>query len=66
MYKRQALRSTFHVLEGEPVQRVHAAASVKLQIVDASDIGLEELRGKLAAEAHRSFDLENEPALRVL
>jgi non-ribosomal peptide synthetase component F len=29
-------------------------------------IGLEELRGKLAAEAHRSFDLENEPALRVL
>jgi hypothetical protein len=41
-------------------------ASVKLQIVDASGIGLEELRGRLAAEAHRSFDLENEPALRVL
>ncbi|MBN8579020.1 MAG: amino acid adenylation domain-containing protein [Anaerolineae bacterium] len=64
--RHEALRSTFHVLDGEPVQRVHATASVKLQIVDASGIGLEELRGRLAAEAHRSFDLENEPALRVL
>ncbi|MBE0684226.1 MAG: amino acid adenylation domain-containing protein [Anaerolineales bacterium] len=64
--RHEALRSTFHVLEGEPVQRVHAAASVKLQIVDASGIGLEELRGRLAAEAHCSFDLENEPAVRVL
>ncbi|MFN8382938.1 MAG: amino acid adenylation domain-containing protein [Anaerolineales bacterium] len=64
--RHEALRSTFHVLEGEPVQRVHAAASVKLQIVYASGIGLEELRGRLAAEAHRAFDLENEPALRVL
>lgn len=64
--RHEALRSTFHVMNGEPVQRVHANASVKLQIVDASGIALEELRGRLAAEAHRSFDLENEPALRVL
>ncbi|MBN8657042.1 MAG: AMP-binding protein, partial [Anaerolineae bacterium] len=64
--RHEALRSTFHVVEGEPVQRVHDTASVQLQILDASDMELEELRIRLAAEAHRSFDLENEPALRVL
>ncbi|MFN8400210.1 MAG: amino acid adenylation domain-containing protein [Anaerolineales bacterium] len=64
--RHEALRSTFHVSEGEPVQRVHETASVQLQILDASSMELEELRGRLAFEAHRSFDLENETALRVL
>jgi amino acid adenylation domain-containing protein/thioester reductase-like protein len=64
--RHEALRSTFHVSEGEPVQRVHETANVQLQILDASGMELEELRGRLVFEAHRSFDLENEPALRVL
>ncbi|MFN8433384.1 MAG: amino acid adenylation domain-containing protein [Anaerolineales bacterium] len=64
--RHEALRSTFHVVDGEPVQRVHATTSVQIQVIDAAGIELEELRGRLAYEAHRSFDLENEVAIRVL
>lgn len=64
--RHEALRSTFHVVDGEPVQRVHAMTSAQIQIVDAAGVELDELRGRLAYEAHRSFDLENESAIRVL
>ncbi len=64
--RHEALRSTFHVVEGEPVQRVHASANIQLLIEDASGFSEAELHDRLAAEAHRSFDLENEAAIRTL
>jgi amino acid adenylation domain-containing protein/thioester reductase-like protein len=64
--RHEALRSTFHVVEGEPIQRVHASRHVQLHVEDASDFSQEELHNILVTEAHRSFDLENEAAIRAL
>ena len=64
--RHEALRSTFHMLAGEPVQRVHSSMEIHLHVEDASTWSDEELHARLAAEAHRSFDLENGPILRAL
>ena len=64
--RHEALRSTFHVVAGEPVQRVHSSMQIHFHVEDASTWSDEQLHARLAAEAHRSFDLENGPILRAL
>ncbi|MDC0749710.1 non-ribosomal peptide synthetase [Polyangium mundeleinium] len=59
-----ALRTTFAVHEGRPVQVVHQQATLCLQRHDASAWTQEQLQETLAEEAHRSFDLERGPLLR--
>jgi amino acid adenylation domain-containing protein/thioester reductase-like protein len=61
-----ALRSTFHALNGEPIQHVHPSMDGIFKMEDASHWSESELREKLALEAHRPFDLENGPVWRVL
>jgi amino acid adenylation domain-containing protein len=60
-----SLRTTFPVLEGEPVQRVHEGGDVCFEEEDASTWGERLLSERLAEEAHRPFDLEEGPLLRV-
>ncbi|MBC7878685.1 MAG: amino acid adenylation domain-containing protein [Anaerolineales bacterium] len=62
----ETLRSTFHVVAGEPIQRVHSSTDIHLHVEDASAWSDAQLHTRLSAEAHRSFDLENGPILRVL
>lgn len=63
--RHESLRSTFHVTNGEPVQRVHETMHGFFQVEDAAGWTESELRGHLALEAHRPFDLEHGPVLRA-
>jgi Condensation domain len=61
-----ALRTTFPVRFGKPIQRVHEAQTVNFQEVECSTWGLEELKSRLLEEAYCPFDLERGPLLRVI
>ncbi|HWD00812.1 MAG TPA: condensation domain-containing protein, partial [Candidatus Sulfopaludibacter sp.] len=68
--RHEALRTTFAVKNGRPVQVVHADARVELPVVDLEQLptckrepGLREL---LIEQGSRRFDLENGPLFRVL
>jgi amino acid adenylation domain-containing protein len=50
-----ALRTTFHIEDGEPVKRVHESVDVDFLVAD----------GQIEDEVFRPFDLENGPLLRV-
>jgi hypothetical protein len=60
-----ALRTTFLVDFGKPIQRVHQAQKVHFKEADSSAWSLEELNTRLVEEAYRPFDLERGPLLRV-
>ncbi len=59
------LRTTFSVRSGKPAQRIHQGAKVHFEELDASAWSLDEIEPRLADEAHRPFDLEQGPLLRV-
>jgi amino acid adenylation domain-containing protein/non-ribosomal peptide synthase protein (TIGR01720 family) len=62
------LRTIYEERGGEPVARVRPAALEVFAVIDARalpDLGGEELRERLAAEAVRPFDLATGPVLRV-
>lgn len=59
------LRTTFSVRAGKPVQQVHQGTKVHFEELDASAWSLDETETRLADEAHRPFDLERGPLLRV-
>jgi Condensation domain len=60
-----ALRTTFPVHSGKPVQRVHEAQKVHFQEVEGSTWSAEELEARMLEEAYCPFDLERGPLLRV-
>ncbi|MFZ1888128.1 MAG: condensation domain-containing protein [Candidatus Binataceae bacterium] len=60
-----ALRTTFPVQLGKPVQRVHGSRKVHFQEVEGSSWTPEELERRLLEEAYSPFDLERGPLLRV-
>lgn len=63
--RHESLRSTFHVTNGEPVQRVHETMDGFFHVEDTAGWIEAELRERLAVEAHRPFDLEHGPVLRA-
>lgn len=64
--RHESLRTTFHMSAGEPIQRVRASMDGIFHVQDISDWDDAQVRGRLAYEAHRPFDLENGPLARVL
>ncbi|MCP4110878.1 MAG: AMP-binding protein, partial [Desulfobacteraceae bacterium] len=66
--RHEALRTTFRVKEGEPVQVISASATVTLPIDDLCDLPEPEQKAtvqRLAIEGlHEPFDLENGPLLK--
>jgi amino acid adenylation domain-containing protein len=60
-----ALRTTFAVQDGQPVQRVRTPGALSFQVHDASSLSQSALDEHLAAEAHQPFDLAEGPPLRV-
>lgn len=60
-----SLRTTFTTVDGEPVQQVHEKLDVSFELLEASSWDEPTLAARLAAEAHRSFDLEHGPLLRI-
>ncbi len=68
--RHEALRTTFALVGGQPVQRIHPPVSWKLPLVDLRDLGADE-RGAAAErlrheDALKPFDLEAGPLLRGL
>ena len=60
-----ALRTTFALADGKPVQRVHEHMEVRCSEEDASNWSEEFLQHCLSGEAYRPFDLERGPLLRL-
>ena len=60
-----SLRTTFHMANGEPVQRVHDHQKYRFRAQDASFWSEEELERELRREIFRPFDLESGPLLRI-
>jgi amino acid adenylation domain-containing protein len=60
-----ALRSTFHLDDGKPVQRIQPHMPLAVAMVEASGWSQDELICHMRAEADRPFDLERGPALRI-
>jgi amino acid adenylation domain-containing protein len=60
-----ALRTTFPVSDGLPVQRVAARGAVEFAVHDAARWTAEQLDARLRDEAGRAFDLERGPLVRV-
>jgi len=60
-----ALRTTYSESEGRPVQRVHETMPLLFSDIDAGPWPEDRLDAELFADAHRPFDLEKGPPLRV-
>jgi len=61
-----ALRTSFHLGDGEPWQRLQADPEIELEVLDAAAWGGEELARRLEREAHRPFVLEAGSLWRVV
>lgn len=59
------LRTTFHAVKGEPVQKIHEEMEVCFQHEDASSWSEAELQKRLEQETRKPFDLENGPLFRI-
>ncbi len=59
------LRTTFHEVDGRPIQRVIPATSPAFGVVDASGWGEGRLREEIRGEALRPFDLAAAPPFRT-
>ncbi|MCI0493534.1 amino acid adenylation domain-containing protein [candidate division KSB1 bacterium] len=59
------LRTTFHAVKGEPVQKVHEEIDVDFQLEDASAWSEEDLQKRLEKETRMQFNLETGPLFRV-
>ena len=60
-----ALRTTYKIADGAPVQIVHRDMPVTMTVVDASTFSDEALVDAAGAEARKPFDLENGPVWRA-
>ncbi|MBV9789076.1 MAG: AMP-binding protein, partial [Chloroflexi bacterium] len=60
-----ALRTTFGLHNGDPVQRVQGSVTADFAAEDAASWDAAALNERLTTEAHRPFNLEGGPLLRV-
>lgn len=66
MARHAVLRTTFKVVEGVPMQRVHLQLPLPLEEIESASWSEETLQSNLEESAFRSFNLENQPAFRVI
>ncbi len=65
--RHEAFRTTFHLLEGRPVQRIDPPRPMPLPVVDLGAVAEPAVaRRLLEAQARRTFDLRQGPLLRVV
>ena len=60
-----ALRTTFHAVDGEPVQRVHPRLPPDFLEVEAASLDPAARVERIESEVFRPFDLENGPLVRM-
>ena len=69
VHRHESLRTTFHLGDDGPVQRIHPPSALALPIDDLGDVppGAREaeLARRVDREVHQAFDLERGPLVRV-
>ncbi len=60
-----SLRTTFHMKDGQPIQRIHPDMPAFFYEEDVSEWTEQQLKKRLDEEVLRHFDLENGPLMRV-
>src|SRR5262245_22700206 len=63
--RHRVLRTNYVETDGQPTLRVHDSVAVDFEDVAAAAWTDEELNKRISREAHRPFDLEHGPVLRV-
>ncbi len=67
--RHESLRTTFHVVDREPVQRIATSLEVKISVVGLSSSAAQEKEAELKrfirAEVRRPFNLETGPLIRI-
>jgi len=63
--RHQALRATFSLTDGQPVQTIHPRLTMDFETVDFSAQGEDEFKHALIEAAHEPFDLERGPLFRA-
>src|SRR4051812_47336832 len=63
--RHRILRTNYAEANGQPVPRVHDSAAVDFEQVAGNDWSDDQLARAVSDEAHRPFDLERKPVVRV-
>lgn len=63
--RHQALRATFSLVDGQPVQTIHPRLAMDFETADASADGEDAFKRALIEAAHAPFDLERGPLIRA-
>ena len=63
--RHQALRTTFIVKDGEPMQVIHPNGEINFNFEDISELEQVEINKKLSDQGYQLFDLVHGPLLRV-
>ncbi len=67
--RHESLRTTFHFVDGEPVQRISASLEIEIPLVDLSSSALQEREAELKrfiqVRLRRPFNLETGPLMRI-
>jgi len=63
--RHQGLRANFHVVDGEPVQRIYANRPYKLMLVNVEGKDWEDIRQQVINDNKQPFDLEADSLLRI-
>ncbi len=66
--RHDALRTTYHLVDGEPQRQVHDSLTVTPEWIDHSDTteSTQRLEAELRSKARQTFDLEKGPLLRAI
>jgi amino acid adenylation domain-containing protein/non-ribosomal peptide synthase protein (TIGR01720 family) len=64
--RHRQLRTTYRVIDGEPVQETAAEGELRIEVIDAGGASEEELVGRIMRQAREAMDLGKGPVFRVL
>lgn len=58
------LRTFFPIVDGQPKQVIQSLEAINIQVVDASDLSLQEVKHQMMTTLNRRFDLKKEAGFR--
>ncbi len=69
VHRHESLRTTFHLVDGEPVQRIAESVAIDIPVVDLSSFASQareaELKQLIQGVVRRPFNLETGPLMRI-
>ncbi len=65
VHRHQTLRTTYHLINGKPVQRIHENIETPFLFHKVEDLSQDELNNKINTFANEIFDIENGPVFKT-